>query len=73
MSLYVLQDIAQRTLLDCFKDLVPEEELTSEPHEDDTCDRMSELPANIETASNLSNWFDDLKEDDFIFIDQNTQ
>ena len=76
-----IQDATQRTLFDCFKDLIPEDELISDPVETgpqdgitSTVERSLSPVASVSgecgtsTSANLSNWFDDLKDDDFLDI-----
>lgn len=72
----LLQHSAQRTLLECFKDLIPEEEeLFSDSSErserDDGTGGRSLSPTGSGTGNhtshsvNMSNWFDDLTDEDF--------
>lgn len=76
---FVLQDVSQRTLFECFKDLIPEEgeEEREEEQEDSKsqdagmAERKCLSPttgsesAGNDTFTSVSNWFEDLKDDDF--------
>lgn len=75
--MYQFQSVSQqKTLFDCFNDLLSEEAVPSTSEEcSKECDTIGEdASGGCEVSGNVStcNWFDNLDEGDFNLVDMNT-